>query len=175
MSETGTEGRDALYAYHDGELRGLARWRFERRLRREPALRRELETLARLAVLVRESEGEATGPDLWDRIAQRLPAGDARRTEAEVQRPSRWMGWAGAGDWLRPAGAVAAAAALLVAVYAGIFDAAAPQTVSVVRWMDSGGRPVMLLEEGGESEVTIIWVLEDAVEGAAHGGGGGVA
>jgi hypothetical protein len=41
----------------------------------------------------------------------------------------------------------------------------------VVRWMDSGGRPVMVLEEDAENEVTIIWMLEDAVEGAARGGG----
>ncbi|MCA9512128.1 MAG: zf-HC2 domain-containing protein, partial [Myxococcales bacterium] len=34
-----------LHAYHDGELGALARWRFERALRRSPALRAELDAL----------------------------------------------------------------------------------------------------------------------------------
>ncbi len=32
MSELDAKGWEALQAYHDGELRGLARWRFERRV-----------------------------------------------------------------------------------------------------------------------------------------------
>jgi len=31
-----TETSAELSAHHDGELRGLARWRLERRLRRDP-------------------------------------------------------------------------------------------------------------------------------------------
>ena len=42
-----------------------------------------------------------------------------------------------------------------------------------VRWMDSGGRSVLVVDEP-ESAVTIIWLLEDAVEGAARGGSGDV-
>ena len=44
----------ALHAYHDGELRGFARWRFERRLARSPALQRELRGLSELGRLLRE-------------------------------------------------------------------------------------------------------------------------
>jgi anti-sigma-K factor RskA len=163
MSEMGAKAMEEMHAYHDGELRGLARRRFERRLRREPALRRELDQLAGLGSLVREAEGAAAGPELWDRIAQRLPAIDAQREEAVRETGATW-------SWLRPAGALAAAALVAVAVWLGTFEAGAPH-VGVVRWMDSGGRSVMVLEEDAESGVTIIWMLEDAVEGAARGGG----
>ena len=42
MNELNTERIEELHAYHDGELRGFARWRFERRLFRSAELRREL-------------------------------------------------------------------------------------------------------------------------------------
>ena len=35
---------NALHAYHDGELHGFARWRFERRLAGSPQLQSELAT-----------------------------------------------------------------------------------------------------------------------------------
>ncbi len=89
MSEIGTDVFEELWAYHDGELRGLARWRFERRLRRDAALRSELAAMARLGDLVRESEAGAPEPDLWDRIRLRLPAVDARRAEAAAPRSPR--------------------------------------------------------------------------------------
>lgn len=163
MSEREIEGWGTLHAYHDGELGGLARWRFERRLRRSPQLRRELAALARVGELVRESEARAPEPDLWDRIEQRLPALDARR--AEAAQPARIApAW-----WLRPVGAVAVALAVVIVVYAEWFGSPAPQN-GVVRWMDSGGRPVMVLEADAETGVTIIWVLEDVAEGAARGG-----
>ena len=161
---------EELHAYHDGELRGLARWRFERRLRREPELRRQLDGLAGLGRLLRATEGEAGAPELWDRIAQRLPAIDAQREEASRPASSEAAGGWG---WLRPAGALAAAAVVAVAVYFGAVEAPGPHG-GVVRWVDSGGRPVMVLEEDAESDVTIIWMLDDAVEGAARGGGGEV-
>ena len=53
MRETAIEeikGRERLHAYHDGELNALARWRFERRLRRSKPLRRELAALARVVL-----------------------------------------------------------------------------------------------------------------------------
>ncbi len=164
MSERDAKGWQALQAYHDGELRGLARWRFERRVRRSPALRRELAALARLGDLVRESEVQGRGPDLWERIEQRLPALDARRAEAEPR-----LGWLAPGSWLRPLGAVAVAAAAVVAVIVGVTGEPAPQG-GVVRWLDAGGRSVMLLEDDEDSGVTIIWMLEDATEGASKGG-----
>lgn len=163
MSEMEIKGWERLHAYHDGELGGLARWRFERRLRRSPQLRRALAALARLGDLVCESEARASEPDLWDRIEQRLPALDARR--AEAAQPARAVpAW-----WLRPVGAVALAAVALLAVYVGWFGSPAPQA-GVVRWMDSEGRPVMILESDAEAGVTIIWLLEDVAEGAARGG-----
>jgi anti-sigma factor RsiW len=167
MSEVGTEGSQRLHAYHDGELRGLARWRFERRLRRSPQLQRELATLTRIGDLVRAGEARASEPDLWDRIEQRLPAVDAGRAEA-------WAPERLAPSWLlRPLGALAVVAAAL-AVYLGVLQTP-PAPAGVVRWMDSEGRPVMVLEDDAEAQVTIIWMLDDAVEGAARGGRGGVA
>ena len=163
MSELDAKGWDALQAYHDGELRGLTRWRFERRVRRSPALRRELEALARVGDLVRESALRGPGPDLWDRIDQRLPALDTRRAEAEQR-----VGRLAPGSWLRPMGAVAVAAAAAFAAILVLTDAPVPQG-GVVRWIDAGGRSVMLLEDDGESGVTIIWVLEGAAEGASKG------
>ena len=64
---------------------------------------------------------------------------------------------------------MAVAAAALLAVYVGWFGSPAPQA-GVVRWMDSEGRPVMVLEADAEADVTIIWLLEGAVDGAARGG-----
>ena len=163
MSETEIKGWESLHAYHDGELGVLARWRFERRLRRSEQLQRELAALGRVGELVRGNEARASEPDLWDRIEQRLPALDARR--AEAAQPAR----AAPSWWLRPVGAVAVAAVALLAVYVGWFGAPAPQG-GVVRWMDSEGRPVMVLEADAEADVTIIWLLEDVAEGAARGG-----
>jgi anti-sigma-K factor RskA len=168
MSEI-ESGTRQLHAYHDGELRGLARWRFERRLRREAGLRRELEALERMGDLVRASAAGAPGPDLWDRIEQRLPAIDAQRAERGAGRSGAWLE-----AWWRPLGAVAVASAALFAVWLGfgIGEAPAPSG-GTVRWMDSGGRSVLVLDEP-EADVTIIWLLEDAVEGAARGGSGDV-
>ena len=166
-------GRDelALHAYHDGELRGLGRWRFERRLARSPALRRELEALTRVRELVRESEELSAAPDLWGAIEQRLPAADARRAEAEAARADGGL-LAPLGWLVRPLGAAAAAAA--AAALAFVLLSGDNPTGGVIRWMDSGGRSVMVLE--GDEEVTIIWViglvdLMDPEAGSAPGGG----
>ncbi|MBW2269685.1 MAG: hypothetical protein JRH16_14010 [Deltaproteobacteria bacterium] len=155
---------ERLHAYHDGELRGLSRWLFERKLRRDPVLRRELEALGRVGVLLRATEGEASAPDLWAGIALRLSAVDARRGDVAAAEA---VGW---GGWLRPVGAVAVAVVLMLAVWFGSFDVA-PSSGGTVRWVDAGGRPVMVLDEADESGVTIIWMLENAVEGAARGVG----
>ena len=157
--ETVPAGRRDLHAYHDGELGGLARWRFERRLQRDPALRRELAGLSRLGSLLRADLEPSPVPDLWDRIALRLPAVDARREAAATTISHGVPGF-------RAAGAVVAAAGLLLALWFGVLDSAAPAG-GAVRWVDTGGRPVMVLDAPEESNVTIIWVLDDAVEGAA--------
>ena len=59
-----------------------------------------------------------------------------------------------------------AAAGLLLALWFGVLESAAP-VGGAVRWVDTGGRPVMVLDASEESDVTIIWVLDDTVEGAA--------
>ena len=166
MSERSMGGGvgELLSAYHDGELQGRARWRLAWRLRREPALRRELASLGRVGDLVRSVE-EAPEPDLWDRIELRLPAVDARRAESDAARSA-------GPAWWRPLGALAAAAAVVLAVYVGLFEPA-PAPGGSVRWMDSGGRSVLVIDDA-ESDVTIIWLLEDAEEGAARGGSGDV-
>ena len=156
----------ALHAYHDGELRGFARWRFERRLARSPALQRELRALSQLGLLLRESAAAATGPELWDRIALRLPAADARRQAAATQRATaRRLGW------LPPLGAAAAALAVAALVAQQWFTAPALEQAGVVRWMDSRGRSVMVLEEDDQNEVTIIWLLDGGPGAPAAGGG----
>ena len=162
-SEARPQAREQLCAYHDGELGGVARWLFERRLRRSPELQQELEELDQIGKLVRASETRADEVDLWDRIWLRLPAADAQRAEetetASFVTPA----------WMRPLGAVAVAAVALLAVFFGSLDTPAPSE-RVVRWMDSGGRSVMVLDDAVDSDVTIIWILDGAVEGAARGG-----
>ena len=52
-SEATPQALEQLCAYHDGELGGVARWLFERRLRRSPELQQELEELDQIGKLVR--------------------------------------------------------------------------------------------------------------------------
>ena len=141
-----------LQAYYDGELGGLARWRFERRLVRDPAARQELLALEETGRLLREAEAEAAAPDLWDAIRLRLPAMDAERIEAE-QAPlePRFRLWA-LSPWV---GVGVAAAALALAIGVEWGDASVPGSV---RWIDSRGQPLMVLQD--DSRATIIWVIE---------------
>lgn len=158
-------GRDeaTLQAYYDGELGTWARWRFERRLKRFPELRRELAALAALTDLVRESEAAVAAPDLWEKIARRLPAVDAERAEAE---------WAGRRPgllepYLKPVGALVAAGAVAVAL-AIVLLTGETAPGGVVHWVDGGDRNVMVLD--GEGDVTVIWVFDPVSEGASRGG-----
>jgi len=144
-------GRTAnlLNAYRDGELSRFARWRFERTLRRSPELQRELAALARVGDWVRASEAEAPSADLWDAIALRLPAIDARRAEADpAERPGLgWLAWPGA-----------FASVAIGAVFAYQWLAApTPNPIGVVRWVDSGPRDVMVIEAAPDT--TIVWVI----------------
>jgi anti-sigma factor RsiW len=137
-----------LHAYADGELSGWARWRFERQLRRSPQLQRELAELAQVGAWVRDVHSDAPGPDLWDRIALRLPAADARRAERTAERPGLgWLAWPGAV-------ASAVVAAVLVAQW---LTPATPSRIGTVRWLDSGPRDVMVLEAAPDT--TIVWVI----------------
>jgi anti-sigma factor RsiW len=169
MNSTGTEqmGREQrdLNAYHDGELKGLRLWAFERRLSSSPRLRAELEELRRVARWVQASDSDVRDIDVWDDIALRLHGIDAERSE----RPS---GQRSGLDWLvayvRPISAVAVMAALALALFLGIMDGDAPTPPGMIRWLDTGGRSVMVLEDEGDA--TIVWLLEAPEEGAAEGG-----
>ncbi len=157
-----------LHAYHDGELRGLVRWRFERRLARSPALQRELRGLSELGLLLHERAAAAPVPELWDRIALRVPAADARRQDEVTERATpRRLGW------LPPLGAAAAALAVAAVIAQQWLTAPALEQAGVVRWMDSRGSSVMVLEEDEQNEVTIIWLLDGGPTGGAAGGGRG--
>src|SRR4030095_16062637 len=121
---------DLLNAYRDGELSGFARWRFERRLRRSPELQRELAALSRVGDWVRASEADKPGVDLWDAIALRLPAIDARRAApGAAERP-------GLGGLPWP-GAFASMAIAAVLAYQWL-AAPTPNQIGTVRWVDSG-------------------------------------
>ena len=155
---------EELSAYHDGELRGLARWRLERRLRRDPRLRRELELLARVGSALRDEAGAgAPAADLWDRIAMRLPAADAQRAEALRRSRRRRRAWLVGG----PLGAAAAAGLAALAIFSGL-GGEAGSADGVVRWMYAGKRNVFVLEEPGAPGTTIIWVLDDGAKDAAR-------
>jgi anti-sigma factor RsiW len=143
---------ERLQAYYDGELRGLARWRFERRLARDPAARQELLALEETGRLLRDVEAEAAAPDLWEAIRLRLPALDAQRAEVEEARAApRSRLWA-LSPWV---GVGVAAAALALAIGVEWRDASASGSV---RWIDSRGKPLMVLQD--DSKATIIWVIE---------------
>jgi hypothetical protein len=148
-----------LNAYRDGELTGFARWWFERRLRRSPELQRELAALSRVGDWVRASEAEAPGVDLWDAIAMRLPAIDARRAEgAAAERPGLgWLAWPGA---------VASAVVAALIAYPWL-TAPTPSRVGVVKWVDSGPRDVMVLQAAPDT--TIVWVIGAPGKPAARG------
>ncbi len=140
-----------LEAYHDGELSWLSRWRVRRLLARDPDAQAELEALSGLGGLLREIEAEAATPDLWESLRLRLPGLDARRAEAaaEPTRSPRWVG----------AGMAATAAALAVAIVLQLGPRTNP---GAVRWLDSNGRPVLVLQD--DRDATIIWLLETPAE-----------
>ena len=157
---------ERLGAYADGELGGLARWRLERQLRRSPALRKELEALLELSARISEALPAAGDPDLWPALALRLPAADARRAEAvRSRRPGR--GWAWGGAALAASLALVAVFTLRAPAPVAIPASELPGDGGVVRWLDTGGRDVMVLE--ASSDTTIIWVFEDADESAGGG------
>ena len=160
--QIGAKDEALLHAYHDGELSGLARLRFAHRLRRSPRLRRELDGLAALGQRLREIDAQGEAPDLWEPIALRLPAIDARESAAaRVLAPRRPLPWL-----VRPAGALLGAVAAALALT--LLWPEVPESGRVVRWIDGGGRSVMVLED--DPDTTIIWVLDAPVEDASRGG-----
>ncbi len=188
MNSTGAEkiGREQRYlnAYHDGELSGLRRWVFERRLARSPGLRAELEALKRLTRCVQELGPQPSNVDVWDEIAIQLPAIDAdfegqrqgldgqpHRRDEQRRRGAEQREWRGM-DWLaaysRPLVAVAASVALALALFLGIMGDGVPQIPGVIRWLDTGGRSVIVLED--QDDTTIVWLLDALEDGASEGG-----
>jgi anti-sigma factor RsiW len=191
--EIGREQRD-LNAYHDGELSGLRRWIFERRLSRSPSLRAELEELKRLARWVQGMGPQAPSVDVWEDVALHLPAIDAQFAEQRQGRAEQRQGRAEQRqgraeqrqgraeqrqgraerrgmDWLaaysRPLAAAGVTAALALALFLGIMEDAAPPTSGVIRWLDTGGRSVMVLEDQGDA--TIVWLLDALDDGISEG------
>jgi len=171
-AETFARDQRDLNAYHDGELRGLRRWIFERRLAHSAELRAELAELKRMSRWVQEWGPQSASVDVWDEIALRLPAIDATRQaqrggRAAWREPRAWL----ALDWLaayaRPITAVAVTAALALALFLGIMEDSAPPIPGMIRWLDTGGRSVMVLEDQGDA--TIVWLLDAPEIGSSKG------
>lgn len=146
-----------LDAYHDGELGRLRRWRVRRHLTGCEPCRDELAALGGIGAWVRDSLDDAPDPDLWGELRWRLPArpGPAVRERGEAMRtgPARAVfGMPALG-----AGVVAAALALLVLV--GPPDLFGPAANTVVRSLNTHGRPVMVLH--GPDDATIIWLMDE--------------
>jgi anti-sigma factor RsiW len=153
-------GRDAierdLDLFYDGELRGLRKWRFERLLRRNPGLQRELETRTQLSALVRDAAPEPESPDLWAGIA-----GQIASTEVPVESRSSWR------EWLQPlrlAPALVGVAAAVAIFAVPSTDDPAIRAPGVVRSIVLQGRPVVVLDDS--EEATIIWFLDADPEGS---------
>ena len=171
-----------LAAYHDGELGPVRRWWIERRLRRDPAAQRELAELASLGESLRAADGGAPpAPDVWDEVRRRLPA----RTPAGAASPlaERAPADAASSGWLRPtlpwaaAGAALAAAAATALLFVGTpgLDERAGAPLAgegAVRWLDSRGQPMMVLQD--DREATVIWVRDDDERVSGRGGLHGV-
>jgi len=181
MSQAGraTRRRDEierwLDLYHDGELKGMRRWWFERLLRRNPGLRRELAVRNQLGSLIREAAANET-PDLWRNIAEQVAVATPPKTpnDLETEGASRSRDWLVLPGWLSPPqwvslprlGPVLAGVAAVAVFYAtpvewtpvGGVESAAANNRGVVRSISSQGRPVVVLE--GSDEATIIWLMD---------------
>ena len=145
-----------LYASYDGELSWWRRLLLRRRLARDPAARRELETVREIGARLREQAGEAVTPDLWAGIEARLPYAEA---PAKAGASERTFGLGGAPGW---AGAALATAGAALALF--LFVASGPSEdplAGSVQWLDSGGRATIVLQD--DAEATIIWLLPETV------------
>ena len=158
----------SLHAYHDGELRGIARWWLERRIARDPAAQAELARLAQLGEALRVQAEEAPSPDLWSAIVLQLPPATPA---AEPARESE--GWLGGFTLPKWAGALVAAGAIALAVVVTLRGGPeiAPPGVPVfrgssVQLLDTGRRPAFILQD--DSEATIIWLLQKQKTGAGR-------
>ena len=151
-----------LDLYYDGELRGFRKWRFERLLRRNPGLRRELETRGQVGALLREAAPEPEAPDLWAGIAAEIAVADGpRRGTVSEATPSAWL------EWLQPlrlGPVLVGAAAILAFLIVPPSDDPVVHAQGVVRSIVSKGKPVVVLDDSDEA--TIIWFMDNDVEAA---------
>ena len=175
---------EQLHRYHDGELEGLERWRFERRLRGSDALQSELAAMRSLSEQIGQSgfDGDVTNsPGLWESIASALPAIDAQVDDERARgavRPSEPVAEERAGFLGLPianwavAGAVLAAVAVMLVLPTttpplggdtvttrGVEPVVVASPAGTVRYLDSGGRSVMVIEDPAES-MTIVWMMD---------------
>ncbi|NNL86652.1 MAG: hypothetical protein HKP27_13415 [Myxococcales bacterium] len=133
-----------MMAYHDGELSWASRWLLARSLRRDASARAELKLWGAVGEVLRKEVGEEASPDLWPEISDRL-----RASAEQGARPSR-PGW----NWRWPELAAGVAAGLAIGWWA-LVSGSTPGEESI-RWLDSGGKTVMVLQD--DAEATIIWV-----------------
>ena len=145
-----------LHAYQDGELPLWRRWRVARRLARDAAAQREVAAIEAVRTLLREQAATLPEPDLWEGVrAQLATAARPAPLHVEEARPAQlpWLpAWLGAG--------IAAASVALVMASGVLSGDAAP--VGSLRWLDSKGKPVMVLQD--DRDATIIWVSEKPTE-----------
>jgi anti-sigma factor RsiW len=162
MNEERRRAEQALHALADGELPFWKRAFAARRLARDAAAQRELAGISELGALLREQAAALPIPDLWDGIRAQLPtAARPAPLDADDTRPAAvpWLpGWLGA--------AIATASVVAVMASGVLTGDAAP--VGSLRWLDSKGKPVMVLQD--DHVATIIWVLSKPKR---SGGGGG--
>lgn len=145
-------GDAELNAFRDGELSPWRRWLVGRRVARDAVLQRRLDTLETLGGLLREQAESTPQPDLWDGIRARLATAPrpAPRNETSQAAPAV----SAAPAWL---GAAFAAAVVVIVMATSWLPGDAPSVASV-RWLDSKGKPVMVLQD--DLEATIIWVIQ---------------
>jgi anti-sigma factor RsiW len=150
-----------LHAYRDGELSAFGRWRVRRRIARDPRARRELASVAALGNLLREQASARAEPDLWEAVRAQLATAPRPAPLLEDEAPSA------PGAWLPGCLGAALAAASVALLMAGgrLSGDAAP--VGSLRWLDSKGKPVMVLQD--DRDATIIWVLPKSRQADAGG------
>lgn len=162
--------RARLYRYYDGEMSWLGASWFALRLRRSASLRAALADLEHLTRSVKRAAVDETAaevPELWRGIEASLSEVDTEWATARERPPERArspradrlrvFGWPG----LSAASAAAVLVAVLVLRFAG--EGTPGPTLSagpgVVRYLDSGGAPVVVIEDD-EHAMTIVWMVD---------------
>lgn len=156
-----------LDAYHDGELGRLRGWSVRRHVAACPGCREQLAALRGVGAWVRQAvdAAPAPDPDLWSELRWRLPARTAAPASSAGPGEGAVRAKPGRAAFGMPflgAGVVAASLALLVLV--GPPDLFGKAAGTVVRSLNTHGRPVMVLNS--PDEATIIWLMdEEGVQG----------